>query len=91
MFKLEGDGDLIIGSIFLSEVEGGRGYKWQFTVYHRHVETVWMAKNVCCSLEWYSPIKVTGVLVRNFENTPERYQNLVLWACPKFISTPKRY
>ena len=25
------------------------------------------------------------------ENTPRRYQNLVLWACPKFISTPKRY
>ena len=26
----------------------------------------------------YSPIKVTGVLVGNFENTPKRYQNLVL-------------
>ena len=24
-------------------------------------------------------------------NNPKRYQNLVLWACPKFISTPKRY
>ena len=35
-----------------------------------------------------SYIKVTGMLV---ENTPKRYQNLVLWACPKFISTPKRY
>ena len=36
----------------------------------------------------HSPIKVTG---ENFENTPKRYQNLVLWACTKFISTPKRY
>ena len=38
----------------------------------------------------YSPKKVTGVLVgKNYEsNTPKRYQNLVLWACPKFISTP---
>ena len=35
------------------------------------------------------PIKVMGVLVGKFENTPKRYQNLVLWACPKFISTPK--
>ena len=35
-----------------------------------------------------SYITVTGMLV---ENTPKRYQNLVLWACPKFISTPKRY
>ena len=24
---------------------------------------------------------------KKFENTPKRYQNLVLWACPKFIST----
>ena len=36
-------------------------------------------------------IKVTGVLIGKFENTPKRYQNLVLWVCPKFISTPKRY
>ena len=39
----------------------------------------------------YSAIIVTGVLVGNFENTPKGYQNLVLWACPKVISTPKRY
>ena len=36
-------------------------------------------------------IKVTGCSSENFENAPKRYQNLVLWACPKFISTPKRY
>ena len=35
-------------------------------------------------------IKVTGYLSENFENTSKRYQNLVLWECPKFISTPKR-
>ena len=35
-----------------------------------------------------SYITVTGMLV---ENTPKRYQNLVLWACPKFILTPKRF
>ena len=30
-----------------------------------------------------------GVWGKNHEsNTPKRYQNLVLWACPKFISTP---
>ena len=29
--------------------------------------------------------------MENFENTPKRHQNLVLWAYPKFISTPKRY
>ena len=40
--------------------------------------------------EGYSPIKVTGYLSENFENTSKRYQNLVLWECPKFISTPKR-
>ena len=39
----------------------------------------------------YSPSKMTGLLVGNFENTPKRYQKLVLWACPEFISTPKRY
>ena len=40
----------------------------------------------------FSSIKVTGVCSsQNFENTPRRYQNLVLWVCPKFISTPKRY
>ena len=39
----------------------------------------------------YPPIKVTGHSLENFENTPKRYQNLVLWACSKFISTPKRY
>ena len=32
-----------------------------------------------------------GCLLENFENTPKRHQNLVLWAYPKFISTPKRY
>ena len=32
----------------------------------------------------YSPIKVREVLVR-------KLQNLVLWACPKFISTHKMY
>ena len=36
-------------------------------------------------------IKVTGCSSENFENAPKRYQDLVLWACPKFISTPKRY
>ena len=40
----------------------------------------------------YFPIKVMGVrLSENSENTPKRYENLVLWLCPKFISTPKRY
>ena len=39
----------------------------------------------------YSPINVTGCSSENFENTPKRYQNLVLWACPKFISTLKWY
>ena len=39
--------------------------------------------------EGYSPIKVTGYLSENFENTSKRYQNLVLWECPKFISTPQ--
>ena len=34
--------------------------------------------------EGYSPIKVTGYLSENFENTSKRYQNLVLWACPKW-------
>ena len=28
-------------------------------------------------------IKVTGYLLENFDNTPKRYQNLVLWECPK--------
>ena len=28
---------------------------------------------------------------RKISRTPEGYQNLVLWASPKFISTPKRY
>ena len=32
-----------------------------------------------------------GCSSENFENTPKRYQNLVLWACPNFISTPKSY
>ena len=41
--------------------------------------------------ESYSPIKVSGCTSENFGNTPKRYQNLVLWARPKFISTPKRY
>ena len=42
---------------------GVRGYKWQFTVYHHHpVETVWMAKNVCCSRG--------GVLVGKFREHP---------------------
>ena len=35
--------------------------------------------------------KWRGCLSENFENTPKRYQNLVLRACPRFISTPKRY
>ena len=35
-----------------------------------------------------SHIKVTGMLV---ENTPKRYQNLVLCACPNFISILKGY
>ena len=35
--------------------------------------------------------KWRGCSSENFENTPKRYQNLVLWACTKFISTPKRY
>ena len=40
----------------------------------------------------YYFIKVMGVCSsQNFENTPRRYQNLVLWVCPKFISAPKRY
>ena len=32
-----------------------------------------------------------GCSYENFENTPKRYQSLVLWVCPKFISTSKRY
>ena len=39
-----------------------------------------------------SPLwKWRGCLSENFDNSPNRYQNLVLWACPKFIFTPKRY
>ena len=29
----------------------------------------------------YSPMNWRGCLSGNFENTPKRYQNLVLWAC----------
>ena len=29
----------------------------------------------------YSPMNWRGCLSENFENTPKRYQNLVLWAC----------
>ena len=35
----------------------------------------------------YYPTKVTGCSSENFENTRKRYPNLVLWACPKLIST----
>ena len=38
-----------------------------------------------------SHIKVTGVIVGNFEKTPKRYQNLVLRVWQEFIFTPKRY
>jgi len=39
-----------------------------------------------------SPLwKWRGCSSENFDNSPNRYQNLVLWACPKFIFTPKRY
>ena len=31
--------------------------------------------------EGYSPMNWRGCLSGNFENTPKRYQNLVLWAC----------
>ena len=34
MFRLEGDGGLIIGCIFCRWGRGWEGYKWQFTVYH---------------------------------------------------------
>ena len=37
------------------------------------------------------PKQMMGCSAQNFENTPKRYQNLVLWACPKFNSIPKRY
>ena len=37
------------------------------------------------------PYKSDGGACRKFDNTPKRYQNLVLSACPKLISTPKRY
>ena len=34
-------------------------------------------------------IKMTGVLIRNFEK--KRYQDPVLWAWPEFFFTPERY
>ena len=34
--------------------------------------------------EGYSPLE-------NFENISKRYQNLVSWTFPKFISTPKNW
>ena len=37
------------------------------------------------------PIKWRGCSSENFETNRKRYQNLVLWVCPKFISIPKRY
>ena len=37
------------------------------------------------------PYKSDRSARRKFDNTPKRHQNLVLWACPKLISTPKRY
>ena len=45
-------------------------------------------------LSWgrgYSPIKVTVELVGKFQKHPWKVQNLVLWACRKFIYNPKRY
>ena len=38
-----------------------------------------------------SHIKVTRVIVGNFEKTPKRYQNSVLWAWSEQFFTPKRY
>ena len=32
-----------------------------------------------------------GARGKNFKNTPKMYENLVLRACSKFISTPNRY
>ena len=37
------------------------------------------------------PCKSDGGARHKISRTPLRYQNLVLWACPKFISTPERY
>ena len=41
--------------------------------------------------EGYPLWKWPGCSSENFKNIPKRHQNLVLWACPKFMSTPKRY
>ena len=41
----------------------------------------------------YSPMNWRGCLSGNFENTPKRYQNLVLWAChlvTNSFSPPRR-
>jgi len=36
-------------------------------------------------------IKRTGVLIRNFEKNPKRYQNPALWAWLEMFLTPERY
>ena len=80
MFKLEEGRGLIIGCIFVGGGGGGVGsYKWQFTVYHHPVETVWMAKNVCCSRGGVLLYKSDGGARRKISRTPLKGTRRILF------------
>ena len=91
MFKLEGGGGLIIGCIFLQVGGGGwEGYKWQFTVYHHPVETVWMAKNVCGSRGGVLPYKSDGGARRKISRTPLKGTRILFYGRVPNSSPPLR-
>ena len=70
---------------------GVRGYKWQFTVYHHHpVETVWMAKNVCCSRGGVLLYKSDGGARRKISRTPLKGTRILFYGRVPNSSPPLR-